>query len=41
MVKKTPAAPTGPMAELMKSSPAVFRAEPGELVEGTVVFEAQ
>ncbi len=30
-----------PMAELMKSSPAVFRAEPGELVEGTVVFRGK
>ncbi|MBP9750626.1 MAG: S1 RNA-binding domain-containing protein [Candidatus Peribacteraceae bacterium] len=41
MAKKIYAAPTGPMAELMKSSPAVFRAEPGELVEGTVVFRGK
>ncbi len=41
MAKNVPVVPSGPMAELMKSSPAVFRAEPGELVEGTVVFRGK
>ncbi len=41
MAKNIPAVAAGPMAELMKSSPAVFRAEPGELVEGTVVFRGK
>jgi small subunit ribosomal protein S1 len=38
---RSDSANAGLMDELMKQSPAIFRAKPGELVEGTVVFRGK
>lgn len=41
MAKKTTTKQSAVMQELLKDSPQVFRAKPGELVEGTVIFKGK